>query len=122
MPTPDQIEISDLHLRAIIGINPDERNNRQDILINIILDVDTRPASASDDIADAANYRTITKRVIELVENSRFFLVERLAEAITRVCLEEPRVERARISVEKPTALRFAASVGVTIERTHDDL
>ena len=122
MPTPDQIEISDLHLHAIIGINPDERDNRQDVLINITLDVDTRPAAASDDIADAANYRTITKRVIELVENSRFFLVERLAEAIARECLDEPRVERARISVAKPTALRFASAVGVTIQRTHDDL
>lgn len=122
MPTPDQIEISDLHLRTIIGINPDERDNRQDVLINITLDVDTRPAAASDDITDAANYRTITKRVIELVENSRFFLVERLAEAIARACLDEPRVERARISVEKPTALRFATSVGVTIQRTHDDI
>ncbi len=47
-PTPDQIEISDLHLRAIIGVNPDERENRQDVLVNITLDVDTRPAAASD--------------------------------------------------------------------------
>ncbi|HJL70130.1 MAG TPA: dihydroneopterin aldolase, partial [Anaerolineales bacterium] len=80
-PTLDQIEISDLHLRAIIGVNPDERENRQDVLVNITLDVDTRPAAASDAIADAANYRTITKRVIDLVENSRFFLVETLAAA-----------------------------------------
>ncbi len=121
-PTLDQIEISDLHLRAIIGVNPDERENRQDVLVNITLDVDTRPAAASDAIADAANYRTITKRVIDLVENSRFFLVETLAAAIARVCLDEQRAERARVSVEKPAALRFAASVGVTVERIRDDL
>ena len=121
-PTLDQIEISDLHLRAIIGVNPDERENRQDVLVNITLDVDTRPAAASDAIADAANYRTITKRVIDLVENSRFFLVETLAAAIARACLKEPRVERALVSVEKPAALRFAASVGVTVERIRDDL
>ncbi len=120
--TPDQIEITDLHLRAIIGINPDERDNLQDVLINITLDVDARPAADSDSIADAVNYRTITKAVIELVENSRFFLLEKMATTIARVCLDNPRIERARVSVEKPSALRFAASVGITIERTRDDL
>ena len=122
MTTTDQIEISDLHLRAIIGINPEERENRQDVLINITLDVDSHPAARSDDIADAANYRTITKNVIELVESSRFFLLERLAAEIARVCLAELRVQRVHVSVEKPSALRFAASVGITIERTRDDL
>ena len=121
MPTTDQIEISDLHLRAIIGINPEERENRQDILINITLDTDTRPAALSDDIADAANYRTITKSVITLVEISQFFLVEKLAAAIAQVCLEDHRVQRVRVRVQKPSALRFAASVGVTIERTRNE-
>ena len=120
MPTTDQIEISDLHLRAIIGINPEERENRQDILINITLDTDTRPAALSDDIADAANYRTITKSVITLVEISQFFLVETLAATIAQVCLEDHRVQRVRVRVQKPSALRFAASVGVTIERTRN--
>ena len=121
MPTTDQIEISDLHLRAIIGINPEERENRQDILINITLDTDTRPAALSDDIADAANYRTITKSVITLVEISQFFLVETLAAEIAQVCLEDHRVQRVRVRVQKPSALRFAASVGVTIERTRNE-
>ncbi|MCH2540206.1 MAG: dihydroneopterin aldolase [Anaerolineales bacterium] len=122
MLTTDQIEITDLHLRAIIGIKPDERQNHQDILINITLDIDTRPAALSDDIADAVNYRTITKSVINLVENSRFFLVEKLATAVAQVCLEEQRVQKVRVSVEKPSALRFAASVGVTIERSQNEL
>ena len=118
--TPDRIEITDLHLRAIIGINPDERNTQQDVLINITLDMDARPAAGSDNIDDAVNYRTITKGIIDLVENSRFFLVEKMATAIAHACLEDPRIERARVSVEKPTALRFASSVGITIERTRD--
>lgn len=119
---PDQIKISDLHMHAIIGVNPDERENRQDVLVNLTLDVDTRPAARSDDINDAVNYRTITKTILEIVETSRFFLVERLAEAIANACLEEPRVLRVQVSVEKPSALRFAASVGVTINRTREDL
>jgi len=117
----DQIVIKDLFLRTIIGVNDDERSNRQDVLINLTLDIDARPAGRSDDIADAVNYRSITKQVIELVEGSHFFLVEKLAEEIAALCLRDPRVERARVTVEKPAALRFAQSVGVTIERGRGD-
>jgi FolB domain-containing protein len=117
----DQIHIKDLHLRTIIGINEEERRNRQDVLINLVLDVDTRLAGESDDIDRAVNYRTITKRIIQLVESSQFYLVEKMAAEIASICLEDPRVEAARVSVEKPGALRFARSVGVTIERGRDN-
>lgn len=118
----DQIQIKDLLLRAIIGINEEERRNRQDVLINIILYTDTRAAGASDDIGDAVNYRTITKRVIDLVEGSQFCLVEKLAAQIGAICLGDPRVESASVRVEKPGALRFARSVGVEIRRTRADV
>jgi 2-amino-4-hydroxy-6-hydroxymethyldihydropteridine diphosphokinase len=114
----DRIQIKDLLLRTIIGINDEERRNKQDVLINITLHADTRAAGASDDIADAVNYRTITKRIIRSVEGSQFFLVEKMAAEIAAICLEDPRVERATVRVEKPGALRFARSVGVEIERT----
>ena len=118
----DQIQIKDLHLRTIIGINEEERRNRQDVLINIVLYADTTAAGASDDMDDAVNYRTIAKRVIKLVEESEFYLVERMAAEIAAICLEDPRVEEVRVRVEKPGALRFARSVGVEIHRTRADL
>ena len=113
----DQIHIRDLLLRAIIGINDEERRNRQDVLISLALDVDMRAAGESDDIQDAVNYRSLTKRIIQLVEGSEFYLVEKLAAEIAKICLSDPGVQRACVTVEKPGALRFARSVGVTIER-----
>ncbi|MGD2206448.1 MAG: dihydroneopterin aldolase [Anaerolineae bacterium] len=118
----DQIHIKDLLLRTIIGINPEERRDQQDVLINIILHANTHTAGASDDIRDAVNYRTITKRVITLVEESQFYLVEKMAAEIAAICLAEPRVERATVRVEKPGALRFARSVGIEIDRTRAGL
>jgi 2-amino-4-hydroxy-6-hydroxymethyldihydropteridine diphosphokinase len=118
----DQINIKDLLLRTIIGINEEERRNLQDVLINVTLYADTRAAGVSDDIEDAVNYRTITKRIINLVESSQFYLVERLAAEIAVICLDDSRVECARVRIEKPGALRFARSVGVEIERTRADL
>ena len=116
----DQIQIKDLLLRTIIGVNEEERRNQQDVLINITLFADTRAAGASDDVEDAVNYRTITKRVIAMVESSRFFLVEKMAAEIASICLDDPRVERVRVRVEKPGALRFARSAGVEIDRARD--
>jgi FolB domain-containing protein len=113
----DQIQIKDLLLRGIIGINDWEREKEQDILINITLYADLSRAGQSDSIDDTANYRTITKAVIAHVESSQRFTIEALAEDIAGICLAEPGVERARVRVEKPGALRFARSVGVEIER-----
>ena len=114
----DEIHIDELHLRAIIGINGEERRDRQDLLISLVLFVDTRTAGRTDNIADApVNYRTLTKRVITLVDESGFHLIERLAEEVAGLCLEEPAVERVRVEVRKPGALRFAKSVGIVIER-----
>lgn len=120
--TLDRVQIHDLLLRCIVGINPDERDKPQDVLFNLTLYVDVRRAGATDDIADAVNYKEVTKRVIGLVENSRFYLVEKLATEVARLILTEyPAVARVTVQLEKPGALRFARSVGVLIERTAAD-
>lgn len=116
----DQIHIKDLLLRTIIGVNDEERRNKQDVVINITLYTD-HTAAASDDMADTVNYRTIAKQTIKLVEESQFYLVEKMALEITHLCLADSRVERAVVTVEKPGALRFARSVGVTVDRARDE-
>jgi FolB domain-containing protein len=117
----DKIIIRDLLLRGIIGINPDERVNQQDILINIVIFADIRPAAASDSIDDAVNYKSITKRVISHVDASSDQLVEKLVTDLARLILSEYPVERVQVRVEKPGALRFAESVGIEIDRTRTD-
>ncbi len=118
----DRIVINDLLLQAIVGIKPEERSNPQDVLINATLWVDTRPAAASDQIADAVNYRTITKAMIEHLATSRPLLVERLVAELAEVCLRtDPRIAEVEISLEKPGALRFARSAGVVIRRSREE-
>ena len=114
---PDKIHISDLLIRCVIGVHDWERKDKQDVLINIELESDLHAAGASDDFQDAVDYRAITKKVIGLVQGSSYYLVEALAEAIALICLEDDRVHRAKVRVEKPGALRFARSVGVEVDR-----
>jgi FolB domain-containing protein len=117
----DRILIRDLLLRGIVGINPDERVKPQDILVNLVLHADTRRAGESDDIADCVNYRSVTKAVIAHVETSSWRTVEKLAAEIARIAVVDFGVARVEVRVEKPTALRFARSVGVEITRTRAD-
>jgi len=114
---PDYIEIKDLLLRTIVGINAEERENRQDVLLNIRLETDLKKAGQTDCIDDTLNYRTLCKQIIACVESSEYLLVERLAEEVMTLCLAFPGAVSARVTLEKPGALRFARSVGVTIER-----
>jgi len=118
----DRIIIRDLMVRGIVGINPEERKNRQDILVNVTMWADTRPAAASDDIDDAVNYRTVAKAIINHIENSEPALVERLAADLVKLSFEAaPRVQVVELTAEKPGAVRFARSVGVTIRRQREE-
>ena len=117
----DKIHIRDLVLRCIIGINPDEREQRQDVVINITVHADLRQAGRSDNIDDTVNYRTIKRKVVDLVENSSCLLVERLAQEIADICLADPRVQQVEVTLDKPGALRYARSVAVQIVRERED-
>ncbi len=117
----DRLFIKDLLLRTIIGVNDWERDNRQDVLINITLYADLSVAGSSDSIEDTVNYRTVTKQVIAHVERSQRYTVEALAQDIADICLSEPGVARVKVELEKPGALRFARSVGVKIVRERAD-
>lgn len=121
MTCSDTVIIRDLLVRGIIGVNDWEREKKQDIVINLSLSVDARAAGDSDDIADALNYRTLTKRVIGHVETAEPYLVEALAHQIARIAVVDLGAARARVRVEKPGALRYARSVGIEVERTASD-
>lgn len=113
----DQVIIKDLLVRGIIGINPSERTQPQDILINVVMFADLRAAGASDDIDDCVNYRTVSKKIIAHIEHANRFTVEALAADIAGLCLEDEMVQKVTVRVEKPGAVRFARSVGVEIQR-----
>ena len=117
----DCVEIRDLQLRTILGINDWEREELQDIVVSLWIFCDTRKPGASDRIEDAINYRDVAKRVLQLGESSKFFLVERLAEEIARICVREFGAAKVRVKVEKPSAVRHSRAVGVTIERERAD-
>ena len=112
------IRITNLKLRTIIGIHDWEQEHKQDVVLNITIHFDAQQACASDNIKDAVDYKAITKKIIQEVEASRFFLLERLADRVLAIVMNSPRVENAAVRVDKPFALRFADSVSVELTKS----
>jgi dihydroneopterin aldolase/D-erythro-7,8-dihydroneopterin triphosphate epimerase len=119
----DKIFIKDLLVRGIVGINPEERVNRQDIVVNATLWADTRSPGQSDNIEHTVNYRTVAKAMIAYIEREGPLLVEKMAADLVQLCLEtDPKIHAVELTVEKPGAVRFSRSVGLTIFRTREEV
>ncbi len=109
------IRIKNLRLRTYIGFNDEEREKRQDVVINVRFRYKADEAAETDDVRYAVNYRTITKEIIRLVEGGQFLLLERLAAEVLDLVMREPRILFAEVEVDKPHALRFSDSVSAVL-------
>ncbi len=113
----DIVYIRELEIEAIIGIYDWERKTKQTVSIDLEMGCDNTKAAASEDIADALDYKAVAKRLISFVEGSEFLLVETLAEKIAAIVLEEFSVPWLRLRLGKPGAVTGSKDVGVIIER-----
>jgi dihydroneopterin aldolase len=113
----DIIYLRDLRIDTVIGVYRWEREMKQTLVIDLELGTDIRPAAKSDAIADTLNYKDIAKRVTAFVEQSRYQLVEALAEAVAKLVFDEFPVPWLRLSVNKQGAVRGVRDVGVVIVR-----
>ncbi|MDB2375828.1 dihydroneopterin aldolase [Gammaproteobacteria bacterium] len=113
----DIVYIRELEIDAIIGIYDWERETKQTVSIDLEMGCDNIKAAASEDIADALDYKSVAKRLISFVEGSEFLLVETLAERIAAIVLDEFSVPWLRLRLGKPGAVTGSKDVGVIIER-----
>jgi len=116
LPSSATINIRNLRLRTLIGFNPEERIKKQDVVLNIEIKYSIDNTVLQDNVEEALNYKVITKKVIEHVEQGRFLLLEKLVSDVLGICSEHPSVRSSRVTIDKPHALRFADSVSLTLE------
>lgn len=115
----DRIELIGLRVRGHHGVLPQERRDGQDFVVDVALELDLRPAAASDDVADTVHYGELAERLATVVAGDPVDLLETLAERLAAVCLADARVGRATVTVHKPQApipLSFS-DVSVTVVR-----
>lgn len=107
--------IKNLRVTCIIGVNPYEREHEQEIRMQLFLWTDIAKASRSDNLEDTLDYSAIYKEVVQRVEHSKFFLIERLAYEVATICLQHPLTRKAKVVLEKIGALEKAESSGIEL-------
>ena len=117
----DKIILNDLRIDTVIGIWDWEKRNPQTISIDLEMETDTKTASQSDSIEDVLDYKAVSKRVKQFIQESQFNLIETLAENVAKIILEEFDIQWLKLSISKPFAIRGSQNIGVCIERTKSD-
>ena len=117
------IRVKDLSLRTFIGFKPHEKKHKQDVLIQLEVEVETSMVEHNDDYQEDGfyDYRSMTKSVIKLVEESRFDLLEALTRKVLDEIMSNPLVKKAKVEIEKPHALRYSRTVSVEMSSEKSD-
>ncbi|MEW6234528.1 MAG: dihydroneopterin aldolase [Candidatus Omnitrophota bacterium] len=108
------VKIKNLKINAFIGVHKHERIHRQEIIVNIALEYDSKTAAASDNIHDAVDYELIAQKIADACANARFALLETLVNRITGIVMEDARITKATVEADKPQAILDADSVSLT--------
>lgn len=113
----DKVFLRDLRIDTVIGIYDWERKIQQTVVLDIEMSSDIAKAAATDQIEDALDYKAVAKRMIQFVGESKFLLVETLAERCAEIIRNEFGVAWVQLSINKKGAVSGATDVGVIIER-----
>ncbi|MER7459675.1 dihydroneopterin aldolase [Micromonospora sp. NPDC126480] len=100
----DRIELTGLRAHGRHGVYDFERAEGQDFVVDAVLELDLAPAARSDDVADTVHYGELAGRLVAVVSGEPVNLIETLADRLLAVCLEDPRVRTATVTVHKPEA------------------
>lgn len=112
-----RLVIQDLTLDCRIGVYPHERDAAQRVRLNFDLDVAGEANLAEEDLSRVVDYDQLIGRIRAFATSRHFGLVEVLAEHLAELCLEDVRIRRARVRVDKLQAIPDAAAVGIEVER-----
>jgi dihydroneopterin aldolase len=118
----DVIALTGLRVRGRHGVFDFERENGQDFVVDVALELDTAVAAASDELSDTVHYGELAEALAAVIGGEPVNLLETLVARLADVCLADPRVHAATVTVHKPQApisLQFE-DVAVTIRRTRD--
>jgi 7,8-dihydroneopterin aldolase/epimerase/oxygenase len=115
-----RITLTGLRAESNHGVYEFERVNGQQFVVDVALDLDLRPAAASDDVTDTVHYGELAERLVAVLTGEPVNLLETLADRLLTVCLADQRVDEAEVTVHKPQAPipHEFADVSVTLRRS----
>lgn len=113
----DRIFINNLTVETIIGIYDHERVTPQRVTLHLEMSADISRAANSENIESTLCYKTVSETLTTFLQQSRFQLVETMAERVTEIVRKDFGVSWVKLTLHKPDALPGETDVGVIIER-----
>ena len=101
---PDRITVHGLTGHGFHGVYPPEREHGQTFRVDAVLELDTAPAAAGDDLAKTVHYGELAQQLHALLVGEPVDLLETLAQRLADVCLGYDLVQAVEITVHKPDA------------------
>ena len=111
------IRIKNLKLKTIIGVYDWEKNFNREIIVNAEIEINDSKSASSDKLSDTIDYDQITKKIKDLATKKRFKLIEKLAGEIVKKIMEDGRIKRCRVEIDKMKVVEEVESFSVTIEK-----
>ncbi len=113
--------IKDFIIEEIIGIHKHEKEKKQKIKFNIVLDISQTSVPNEKDIESVVDYEKITNKLENLTQSKKYNFLESLAEDSFKEIFRDKRINSITIKIEKPEAIKNAKSVGVEVFKTRKD-
>lgn len=101
----DKIIIKGLKVFAYHGVNPEEKRDGQQFVLDVTLYLSLLRACRSDDLNDTVSYAAASKTVIRTMTEAKYDLIERAAQRVAEQLLAEYNtVEKVEVLLKKPEA------------------
>ena len=111
------IKIKNLRLKTVLGIHAWEEKIDREIIINAEIETNNFDSLASDNIEDTIDYDSIVLKIRNLLQSQRFKLIEKMAAEIMKKIMEDKRIIRCKLEVDKVGVFVDVDSFSVTLEQ-----
>ena len=101
----DKIIINGLEVYAYHGVNPEEKADGQNFIINAELFVDLSAPCETDELNDTVNYSKVIKLITRIMTSEKYNLIEHAAQKTADGLLAEfDRIQKVKLTLKKPDA------------------
>ncbi len=113
-PRPEALTVfvRGLTIQAGIGVHDHELGRLQTLVISAALTLEPHGVAR---LSDTVNYEGVAAAARAIAAEGHVGLVETFAQRLALACLDDPRVRRVEVTVDKPGALAGAEAAGCSV-------
>jgi dihydroneopterin aldolase len=111
------IKVKNLKLATAIGVYKWEETYQRTLIFNVEIETDFTDGMKSDNLKDAIDYDVIVNQIKHFVQNNRCQLIERMVGDLLDLIMQDERIKRCTLEVDKLKVYDFVDSFSVTQTR-----